>query len=87
MSEPADLWERVTAFANLRRAALVAARSKRTRPSVARFLFELEPRCFALRRELRSERWRPGHAQRFTIHDPKRRTISAAPSSAGPAKY
>lgn len=79
MRRAGGLWPRVVAFENLRRAALRAARGKRRVAGVARFLRELEPELFELQRALESDAWRPGRSFRFEIHDPKRRTITAAP--------
>ena len=73
------LWDQVVAFENLRRAARRAARGKRHVAGAARFLADLEPEVLRLQRELASNTWRPGPAFRFEIHDPKRRTITAAP--------
>ena len=56
-----------------------AARGKRRRPEVARFLLDLEPNCFALADALYEGSWRPGPYRAFWIRDPKRRQISAAP--------
>lgn len=79
MKRAGGLWPAVTAFENLRRAALRASRGKRRVAGVARFLAELEPELFRLQEELRSGAWGPGPSFRFVIHDPKRRTITAAP--------
>jgi retron-type reverse transcriptase len=59
--------------------ALSAARGKRKRPDVARFLFNLEPNVCALQRELLAGAWWPGEYRTFWIRDPKPRMISAAP--------
>lgn len=79
MRRAGGLWPRVVAFENLRRAALRAARGKRGSHAVARFLADLEPECLGLQRALADGTWEPGPASRFEIHDPKRRTITAAP--------
>ena len=60
-------------------AARVAARGKRKRPDVARFLHELEPNLCRLQSELLEETYQPGAYRTFWIHDPKPRQISAAP--------
>jgi len=73
------LWPSIVTFEHLRRSALRAARGKRRVRGVARFLADLEPELLALQRELVEDRWRPGRAYTFEIHDPKRRTITAAP--------
>ncbi len=79
MRRAGGLWDRVVSFGNIRRAALRAARGKRHVASVARFLADLEPEALRLQRELVDGSWRPGPAFSFEIHDPKLRTITAAP--------
>jgi retron-type reverse transcriptase len=74
-----NLWPQVTSWENLLGAALAAARGKRKRPDVARFLFDLEPNVCALQRELLTGTWKPGEYGTFWIRDPKPRMISAAP--------
>lgn len=73
------LFERAIAWGNLLSATKKAARGKRDRPEVARFLFDLEPQLIALRDELADGGWRPGEFRTFSIRDPKPRLISAAP--------
>jgi len=74
-----NLWPQLTSWENLLAAALAAARGKRKRPDVARFLFDLEPNVCSLQRELISRAWKPGEYRTFWIRDPKPRMISAAP--------
>lgn len=69
----------VYAFENLYAAYLQAARGKRSRPPAARFEFRLEDNLVRLQEELAAETYRPGAYVNFTIHEPKRRLISAAP--------
>ena len=78
MRRAGRLFERVASFQALLAAARVAARDKRTRPEVARFLLDQEPECLQLERELLDGTYRPRPYRTFTIHEPKRRTISAA---------
>lgn len=73
------IWPTITSFGNLRRAALRAARGKRTVRSVAAFCERLEPELLLLQRELLAGTWQPGRPTTFTIRDPKLRTITAAP--------
>ncbi len=54
-------------------------RGKRSRGAVAAFTFQLEDNLFQLQEELAAETYRPGHYTSFTIHEPKKRLISAAP--------
>lgn len=74
-----DVFEVITGFANLRRAAARAARGKRRSSAIAQFLFRLEPELLSLQHRLREGVWRPGQPFDFEILEPKRRTIRAAP--------
>jgi retron-type reverse transcriptase len=56
-----------------------AARGKRGTASVARFEIQAADRLVELQTELRAKTYRPGSYTHFTIHEPKRRKISAAP--------
>ncbi|MCW3131111.1 MAG: reverse transcriptase domain-containing protein [Candidatus Methanospirare jalkutatii] len=71
-------FETVCSFGSLRRAAALASRGKRSRASVARFLFNLEPELLLLESELRDGSYRPRPPQQFAIRDPKPRTITVA---------
>ena len=79
MRRAGGLWPTIVAFENLRTSALRAARGKRRVAGAASFLADLELRVLRLQRELEAGTWRPGRAFTFTIHDPKTRTITAAP--------
>lgn len=77
-------FEEATSFHGLLSAAERAARGKRHRPEVARFLMDAEKHCLALERALRlpaehPQAWRPGAVRRFPIRDPKPRTITEVP--------
>ncbi len=63
---------------NLELATWKAARGKSGRPAVARFLGQLDDNLGQLAADIVSECSPQGSATRFTIHDPKRRTIHAA---------
>jgi RNA-directed DNA polymerase len=65
--------------AHLIRCARAAARGKRRKPDVARFMLDLEPECLRLAKELAASRWEPGEYRTFAIREPKPRLISAAP--------
>jgi len=78
MKRIGNLWDQVTSWENLMQAAHAAARGKRTRPDVARFLHELEGNLCLLQRELEEGTYRPGAYRTFWIRDPKPRLISAA---------
>ena len=71
--------DRLSSFGALRGAALRAARRLRDRWTTGAFLGELEQNVLQLQRELRAGEWRPGPLRRFSIRDPKPRTISVAP--------
>ena len=73
------LWDELISFDNLLRAATKACRSKRFRPSVASFHLDLERQLWRLHEELATKTYRPGPYRTFTIHEPKKRLISAAP--------
>ncbi|MCD4673732.1 MAG: RNA-directed DNA polymerase [Anaerolineaceae bacterium] len=72
-------WPQVTSFLNLHIAFRKASRGKRSKTSVAAFEFALEDNLFVLQEELQNGSYEPGGYVSFTIHDPKRRLISAAP--------
>ncbi len=64
---------------NLYAAYRKAARGKRGRGPAACFEFHLEDNLIELQDELAAEVYSPGPYVNFTIHEPKRRCISAAP--------
>ncbi|MBX3464316.1 MAG: group II intron reverse transcriptase domain-containing protein [Planctomycetes bacterium] len=74
-----DVWDEITSFHNLCRAAHRAAAGKRAVAGVARFLDRLEPEALRLQRELRGRGYRPGRPVTFVVRDPKVRQITAAP--------
>ena len=63
---------------NLLLATWKAARAKRTRPAVARFLADLDGNLERLAQNILHARAPLGRMRRFVIHDPKRRVITAA---------
>lgn len=69
----------IYAWENLYTAYRKAARGKRSRAPAATFAFRLEDNLIDLQDELAAEHYRPGPYVNFTIHEPKRRLISAAP--------
>ncbi len=79
MKRQGNLWEGIISFENLLLAAHAAARGKRFKPGVARFLFDLESQILRLREELASKSYRPGPYRTVTIYEGKTRQISAAP--------
>lgn len=56
-----------------------AARGKRGKQAAATFEFHIADNLLALQSELADGSYQPGAYQHFTIHEPKRRKISAAP--------
>lgn len=69
----------VAAWENLYLAADRARRGKSRRPDVEDWWRRRETELAALREELLAGAWRPGPYRVFTIHEPKRREIAAAP--------
>jgi len=74
-----EAYRRLCSWSNLLAAHRQAARGKRGLGGPARFEHRLADRLLALQTELRDQGWRPGPYVHFRIHEPKRRTISAAP--------
>ncbi|MBV6396695.1 MAG: hypothetical protein HFACDABA_02295 [Anaerolineales bacterium] len=64
---------------NLWQAFVKASKGRRSHPSIAAFEYNLESELIQLRDELESETYLPGGYRSFTVHEPKRRKISAAP--------
>ncbi len=56
-----------------------ASKGRRGHPSIVAFEYNLEKELVQLRDELRDETYMPGGYRSFTVHEPKRRKISAAP--------
>ena len=79
MKRQGNLWEGMISFESLLLAAHAAARGKRFKPGVARFVFDLERQLLRLHEELASKTYRPGPYRTFTIYEGKTRQISAAP--------
>jgi retron-type reverse transcriptase len=79
MKRIGGLWPRIISFENLLAAAHSAAKGKRKRPDVARFLLNLEPELHKLREELAAGTYQPGEYRTHEVRDPKPRKISAAP--------
>ncbi len=79
MKRQGNLWDGMISFENLLRAAHAAARGKRFKPGVGRFLFDLERQLLRLHEELAGKTYRPGPYRTFTIYEGKTRQISAAP--------
>lgn len=73
------LYPHICSLENLYEAAWKARKRKTRREDVERFELHRERFLHELQRELEAERWQPSPYMLFTIHDPKTRTISAAP--------
>lgn len=74
-----DLFRGIVSFQNLLLAAKLAQRGKRFKRATSRFNFSLEHELWTLQAELSSGTYQPGDYRHFTIYEPKRRLISAAP--------
>ncbi len=74
-----DLWPQVISFENIAAAAMQAQRSKRFKPYVLAFNYDLESELLKLHEELAAKTYRPGPYKTFQIVEPKKRMISAAP--------
>ena len=64
---------------NLMAASRQAMVGKRRRPDVQAWAMREEAELLRLREELLSGAWHPGGYRLFTIYEPKRRVIAAAP--------
>ena len=73
------LFEKIVSFENLLKAARLAQRGKRFKTATARFNFHLERELWRLQEELKEGTYEPGAYRHFTIYEPKKRLISAAP--------
>lgn len=73
------LYPQISDFGNLFEAWHKARRGKRYRNSTADFERNIDVELTRLYREMQSETWQPGGYRSFTVHEPKRRKISAAP--------
>ncbi len=74
-----NLYPRVYAFENLLLASRKAQLGKRSQQNVGRFNFFLEHNLVQLQKELQEKSYQPGPYETFTILEPKKRMISAAP--------
>ena len=77
--ESEALFDRLTSWENLYRAARRARLGKRRQEEVARFELDREYELLRVQDELRRRSYRPGVYRAFWIREPKRRLISAAP--------
>lgn len=78
MKRMAITLEQIADRENLLLAVAKAARGKHSRPEVAAWLARLEPNIAALAATILNQTAPLGQTRQFIIHDPKRRTITAA---------
>jgi retron-type reverse transcriptase len=74
-----NLYGQIADFEALYRAWRRARRGKRGRRIPAAFELFLDDELLQLEHELKTETYQPGGYRTFTVHEPKRRVISAAP--------
>ncbi|MCW5849728.1 MAG: group II intron reverse transcriptase domain-containing protein [Anaerolineae bacterium] len=74
-----NLYPQICDFGNLVAAWRKARRGKRTTPAAAALEQALDVELVALQQELAAETYQPGPYRSFTVHEQKRRKISAAP--------
>lgn len=79
MKKHDGLYPQICTFENLWKAASQAQQGKRFQHNVARFNFHRERELFHLQEELLTQTYQPGAYREFTIFEPKKRLISAAP--------
>jgi RNA-directed DNA polymerase len=73
----ANLFEQVTSFSNLLEAVRKAAKGKRLKTDLSKFMGNREEALINLQAELRDQTWRPGGFHTFQIYEPKPRRISS----------
>lgn len=73
------LYPQITAWDNLLSAWRKARCGKRYTAAAASFEQHLDRELLSIQRDLLAETYRPGPYRSFTVHEPKRRKISAAP--------
>lgn len=74
-----NLFGKVISFQNLLLASKLAQKGKRFKEATARFNDSLENELWTLHEELSTETYQSGPYRDFTIYEPKKRLISAAP--------
>jgi len=74
-----DLFDKITAFDNLLKAAQKAQKGKRFKDACAIFNLNLEKELLRVQRKLKEQTYRHGTYRDFFVYDPKQRLISAAP--------
>ena len=79
MKRVGNLMPLIADMENLREAFLLAVKGKSMRPETIRFRDHLDGNLLFLHRQLLDGSYRPPAYRRFTVWDPKERTICAAP--------
>lgn len=80
MKLPTNLWDEITSYENLHRAARATlAHGRRYQGEGAQFQFQLEKHLHRLQQDLRTRTYRHGSYRAFTVYEPKQRLILAAP--------
>ncbi len=79
MKRTGNLWGQIITFENILLATKNAQKSKRFRPNILEFNFNLENEIINIQKELVSQTYEPAEYTVFKIIDPKPRQISAAP--------
>jgi RNA-directed DNA polymerase len=79
MKRCGNLFDKITSFENLLKAARKAQRGKRHKPSTAAFNLRLEYELLRLQAEMRNRTYHLGAYKCFQVFDPKKRLISALP--------
>ncbi len=74
-----NIYSTIVSKENLYQAAYMASKGRRYRDTTADFNFRLEEEIGRLHGELSAKTYRHGKYRLFTIYDPKRREIAAAP--------
>ncbi len=74
-----QLYQHIADYRRLLEAWKLTRRGKRFRPTATAFEQNLDTELARLYKELEAGTYQPGHYRSFTVHDPKRRRISAAP--------
>ena len=77
MKRAGHLFAQILDRENLRYAFYRARKGKRGRPDVEEFASDLESNLHRIAREVEASDFPLGRFQQFTIHDPKRRIITA----------
>ncbi|MFC1736713.1 reverse transcriptase domain-containing protein [Candidatus Hydrogenedentota bacterium] len=74
-----NLYPKLCTFEHLRRAYYKARKNKRCKPYTCAFDYNLEREILTLQSELKDKTYTPGIYNNFTVYEPKKRIISAAP--------